>query len=76
MLSSHQSTISELMIEVPVIDADAPAESAARVLGEYNLTAIPVVDEQHGLLGAVTVDDALAVLLPEIWTRRGTRNFG
>ncbi|MBM4413943.1 MAG: magnesium transporter, partial [Chloroflexi bacterium] len=73
MLSSQQSMISELMVEVPVIDADAPAESAARVLGEYNLTAIPVVDEHHGLLGAVTVDDALAVLLPDIWTRRGTR---
>jgi len=55
---------------------DDPSESAARVLGEYNLTAVPVVDSDGMFVGAVSVDDALAVLLPDIWHRRGSRNFG
>ncbi len=76
LLTQHDAIVAELMNEVPVVSADAPAESAARVLGEYNLTAVPVVDDTNGLLGAVSVDDALAVILPDIWTRRGTRNFG
>jgi hypothetical protein len=32
-----------------------------------------VLDADGHLLGIVTVDDALAVLLPEIWQRRGAR---
>jgi magnesium transporter len=76
MLSDGDVQIELLVDEVPVVAADDPADEAARILGEYNLTAIPVVDAQNQLLGAVSVDDALAVILPEIWTRRGTRNFG
>lgn len=76
LLHATHQTMADLMVEVPVVAADDPAESAARVLGEYNLTAVPVVDHDYRILGAVSVDDALAVLLPDIWTRRGTRNFG
>lgn len=76
MLSEPTVRVDELIDEVPVVAADDPAEEAAKILGEYNLTAVPVVDNRQALLGAVSVDDALAVLLPEIWTRRGTRHFG
>ncbi|HWQ15406.1 MAG TPA: CBS domain-containing protein [Roseiflexaceae bacterium] len=61
---------------VPSVHPDDPAERAARVLAEYNLLAVPVVDDDRHLIGIVTVDDALAVLLPEIWQRRGARAFG
>ncbi len=57
--------------EAPTVSPDDPAESAARVLAEYNLLAVPVLGDNRRLLGIVTVDDALAVLLPEIWQRRG-----
>lgn len=76
LISRSDEVIAHLIDEVPTIYTDEPAEHAARMLGEYNLTAIPVVDEHMALLGSVSVDDALAVILPEIWTRRGTRNFG
>jgi len=76
LLSDGEVSINDLIDEVPVVAADDPADEAAKILGEYNLTAVPVVDEHQVLLGAVSVDDALAVILPEIWTRRGTRNFG
>jgi Mg/Co/Ni transporter MgtE len=42
------------------------------VLAEYNLLAVPVLDENRRLLGILTVDDAMAVLLPEVWQRRRT----
>ena len=62
--------------DVPTVAPDDRAENAARVLAEYNLLAVPVLDDAERLLGIVTVDDALAVLLPEIWQRRGARSFG
>jgi Mg/Co/Ni transporter MgtE len=57
--------------DVPTVHPEDRAEEAARVLAEYNLLAVPVLDENRRLLGILTVDDALASLLPEVWQRRG-----
>src|SRR6266508_3857205 len=62
--------------DVPTVSPEDRAEDAAQVLAEYNLLAVPVLDEAGRMMGIVTVDDALAVLLPEIWQRRGVRSFG
>lgn len=59
----------------PTVRPDDPAERAARVLAEYNLLAVPVLDDHEHMIGVVTVDDALAVLLPEIWQRRSQGVF-
>lgn len=76
ILNDPATPVLDLMDEdMPAIKPDAPARDAARLLAEYNLLAVPVVEEQR-LLGIVTVDDALATLLPEIWQRRGARAFG
>ncbi len=76
ILADPATPLQELMDEdMPTIHPDEPAEQAARLLAEYNLLAIPVIDEHEHLVGVVTVDDALAVLMPEIWQRRSSRMF-
>jgi magnesium transporter len=76
ILSDPATPVTEVMDEdLPTVTPEDRAESAAHILAEYNLLAVPVLDEERHLLGIVTVDDALAVLLPEIWQRRGGRNF-
>ncbi|MGE0143101.1 MAG: magnesium transporter [Planctomycetota bacterium] len=54
-----RDTIEKLMKTEPVtIDVNADQEEAARVIREYDLLALPVVDDQHRLVGIVTYDDA------------------
>ncbi len=42
----------------------------ARQMSDFNLTVAPVVDAEHGhLLGVVTIDDLIELLLPQGWRR-------
>lgn len=41
--------------------------TVARYFATYNLVALPVVDEDDRLIGAVTVDDLIDHMLPEDW---------
>ncbi len=60
----------ELKHDVPCLSPDAPFEEVARLMADYNLTSIPVVDESKRMLGVVTVDDVLEAMLPRSWRRR------
>jgi magnesium transporter len=52
-------------------------DTAARLMADYNLLALPVLDEQERLVGIITVDDAMEVLVPdERWLHRIPRVFG
>ena len=47
------------------VTADEPAEEVALKIAEYNLLALPVLDDERNILGIVTVDDAMEILLPK-----------
>ncbi len=52
------------------VEAVTPGDSIAKVtrlLATYNSTALPVLDRDRRLLGAISVDDVLDNLLPEGW---------
>ncbi|MEY4458316.1 MAG: hypothetical protein RL431_126 [Actinomycetota bacterium] len=50
----------------PLLDTTSAGE-LARTFASYNLVSLPVVDDQHRLLGVVTVDDVLDHMLPDDW---------
>jgi magnesium transporter len=75
----HVVSLRELLVTEPsrrVIEAGATRrvltveptddrEEVARLIGKYNLLALPVVDRQRRLLGIVTVDDVIDALVAE-----------
>ncbi|MCL2453823.1 MAG: CBS domain-containing protein [Micrococcales bacterium] len=53
--------------DIEPLSVAAPLMAVSRELAAYNLLALPVVDQQRRLLGAVSIDDVLDHLLPEDW---------
>ena len=54
---------------VPRVGVDADEDEVGRLMTKYDLLALPVVDDEGGLLGMVTLDDALEAIVPEEWKR-------
>ncbi|PJI94765.1 magnesium transporter MgtE N-terminal domain-containing protein [Luteimicrobium subarcticum] len=69
----HQAIGSILDPDVDPVPPHASLARVTRVLATYNMLAVPVVDAEKRLLGAVSVDDVLDHLLPEDW--RETDDF-
>lgn len=52
------------------VHADWDLHAVVRKMSDFNLTLVPVMDpEHHSILGVVTVDDVLELLLPSGWRR-------
>jgi CBS domain-containing protein len=49
------------------IGPSAPLGQVARYFATYDLVALPVVDENDHLIGAVTIDDVIDHMLPADW---------
>ena len=61
-----ESTLAEIMeTNVLSVTTQADKEQVARMFDRYDLLAIPVVDSENRLVGIVTVDDAVDVLIEE-----------
>ena len=58
-------TLLDLRLEP--VGSGASAAEVARMLASYNLVSVPVVDDNHRLVGVVTIDDVLDYLLPDDW---------
>jgi CBS domain-containing protein len=54
----------------PSVHAEADLPDVARLMTDYNLIALPVVDGDGKPVGIIAVDDVLELLLPDEWRRR------
>jgi CBS domain-containing protein len=76
LVHDRGTKIGDIMLkDLIVVTPDESQKEVARKMAEYNLMALPVVDDSGRLLGVVTADDALDALLPEGWKRRIPRIF-
>ncbi|HLA12740.1 MAG TPA: CBS domain-containing protein [Pyrinomonadaceae bacterium] len=77
ILSDPIQPLAQVMrTEFQSADPEEPAQEVAQRIAEYNLLALPVVDESGDILGIITVDDAMEFLLPRDWRHRLPRLFG
>lgn len=51
------------------VKADFDLHAIVRKMSDFNLSAAPVIDDDHKMIGVVTVDDVLELLLPQGWRR-------
>lgn len=63
----HERLSALLDTGIEAVPAHASAAEVARRLASYDMVALPVVDDQHHLVGVVTIDDVLDHLLPDDW---------
>ncbi|MBI2028874.1 magnesium transporter [Candidatus Gottesmanbacteria bacterium] len=69
--ASHRNRINTVMIKNAIIAK--PQESARRVLKrmtQYDFSAIPVVNKHKHIIGIVTLNDAIRLLIPKDWKTR------
>jgi CBS domain-containing protein len=57
------------------VDATTPKEDVASLIAKYDLLAVPVVDAGRKLLGTITVDDVVELMLPRGWKKRSLRSI-
>jgi CBS domain-containing protein/sporulation protein YlmC with PRC-barrel domain len=54
----------------PSVAPEAEVPEVARLMSDYNLIAMPVLDTEGRPIGIISVDDVLELLVPEEWRRR------
>jgi len=63
--------VSELVeSSIPSVALEAEVPEVARLMSDYNLIAMPVVDGEYRPVGIIAVDDVLELLVPDEWRRR------
>jgi CBS domain-containing protein len=65
-----QSRVGEIAGVPQRVRPEADLEEIARLMTDFDLTVLPVVDDEERLLGVITVDDVLELVLPRGWQRR------
>lgn len=66
-----EGTLESLVEHPPIaVTPDADVPEIARLMTDYNLVTLPVVDAEQRLVGVLAVDDVLELMLPSDWRRR------
>jgi CBS domain-containing protein len=65
LLSAPNIPLSDIMqTKIKSVSPETDQQAVAEIISKYNMLAIPVVDEDEELLGIVTIDDIIEILLP------------
>jgi hypothetical protein len=51
------------------VHPDWDIHAIVRRMSDFNLTVAPVLDEEHRMIGVITVDDVLELMMPTGWRR-------
>ena len=62
---SDQQIADILKVKVDYVNVNENDEEVAKIMAKYDLEAIPVVDDNHVLLGRITIDDIVDLLKDE-----------
>lgn len=74
IIAQPQTPVEEFMVEKVVhVHLDASIEEIGQTISDYNLLAVPVVDDENRIRGVVTFDDALEEIVPDEWKKRVPR---
>lgn len=66
VVASPGKAVQDVMRKYPIsVHCLDDQEKVARILAKYNLLAVPVIDDIKKVLGFVTIDDALDVIIEE-----------
>lgn len=76
LVATPTQQLQDLMeTDLITVEPDDDAQRVAEIMAKYNLLAVPVVNDEQLLIGVVTVDDALDVLLPPERRRKPKRMY-
>jgi Mg/Co/Ni transporter MgtE len=76
MADPHSDLQQWVIAEESTVEPLTPQEDVAYLIAKYDLASIPVIDpETNVMLGIVTVDDAIDIVLPTAWKKRLPRLF-
>jgi Mg/Co/Ni transporter MgtE len=72
LVSASEKDTLQTLIEtrMPTVTAETDLPELARLMSDFNMTAMPVVDADGNPVGVVSVDDLLERMLPEEWRWR------
>jgi CBS domain-containing protein/rRNA processing protein Gar1 len=71
IISAPDKQISEIMIKDCItVSPEMNQREVADVISKYNLLAVPVVDKENKIMGIITVDDVMDLILPPVSRRK------
>lgn len=67
LIAPSNTLISEIMeTDVISVECDEDQEEVSKIFSKYDLLVLPVVNDQHRLIGIITVDDVYDIIQDEV----------
>lgn len=76
IIAPPDKMVSEIMIKEPIsLSPEMNQREVADIMSKYNFLAVPVVDNEKNILGIITIDDVMDLILPPV-SRRKRQTLG